>query len=289
CLGIFLSPLARRLMHYACLTMPFLGKTVYWEETPPYGLKDVRLQRQITRAIELAKQGDSCQYGLFRTYFGSLLEMNLLTEEFLRNVSAITCPTFLIHSYEDTIASASNSTDVYTMLACQDKRMAMLSGCDHVMTLDLRRNHLSRVIGQFADSIGCSVPKDLLAPAESGLHAYVQNVGGTLESRSRHSLTLKHNQKELVSTQFSVVSPKPLIQRSLAKLLAATLALPLDDRKLVVDVDEELLLKRQGEHEMTWPMVSDLLSRMAKSNRSKGVRFAGKLESTSQRLTAFDC
>ncbi len=50
--------------------IPWLGMNCYWTESPPYGLKDLRLQKQITKQVEAAKRGESTSFGLFRTYAG---------------------------------------------------------------------------------------------------------------------------------------------------------------------------------------------------------------------------
>src|SRR5262249_4395098 len=57
-------PWTRHLLPLADL-LPFLRGRTYWTESPPYGLKDPRLQRRITRAVEAARRGESTRFGLF--------------------------------------------------------------------------------------------------------------------------------------------------------------------------------------------------------------------------------
>ncbi len=147
------SKILRDIAHVACMCLPALGETLYWTETPPYGLKDVRLQRQITRAIEAARRGEDTEFGLFRTYFASLCQMNLLTDEFRRTARKVSCPAMIVSSLEDTLAQLYNATDTYELLGSQDKSLYMLTGCDHVVTLDLMRHYVCRLVGQFMERV----------------------------------------------------------------------------------------------------------------------------------------
>src|SRR5262249_41762532 len=73
-------PWTRWLLPFAHV-LPFAGRTFYWSERPPYGLRDERLQRLVTRAIQAAERGESTEYGLFRTYVGSILELNRMIRQ----------------------------------------------------------------------------------------------------------------------------------------------------------------------------------------------------------------
>jgi carboxylesterase len=84
----------REAMSYMIQVMPWLGRIIYWTETPPYGLKDERLQRQITKAIQAAQRGEDTKFGLFRTYWISLMNMNLVTRHFKREAATSTARCF---------------------------------------------------------------------------------------------------------------------------------------------------------------------------------------------------
>ncbi|MGD9680840.1 MAG: alpha/beta hydrolase [Candidatus Obscuribacterales bacterium] len=209
--GLMRSARIRRLMHQACYLFPALRSSLYWTERPPYGLKDERLQRQITKAIEAAAQGKSCQFGLFRTYYGNLFEMNLLTDHFLGLAGTIDCPTLLLHSYEDTIASLTNAMDVYRLVSSKEKHLVMLTGCDHVMTLDLNRKFVIRLLNEFVDDI--LEDKNLALPGasiESGISIHLSppvlfqgEFRGEITPSFRHLVTLKNNNQEVVSFPIS--------------------------------------------------------------------------------------
>jgi len=144
------------MLHCVCHCFPILLRKLYWTETAPYGLKDKRLQRVITQAIEEAKQGTCNNFGLFRTYFASLYQMNLLTDQFRKLASSITCPVLILHSMEDTTATISNATEVYKLVGASKRRLVGLTGCDHVLTLDLQRNYVCAQIGEFVSSVAHS-------------------------------------------------------------------------------------------------------------------------------------
>ncbi len=139
----------RNILHAMTEYIPGFGGAFYWTETPPYGLKDKRLQAQITKSIEAAKIGQSNEFGLFRTYFSSLHQMKLLTDKFYEMASRVDCPVLILHSLEDTLASMNNATEMYKLLGSQDKRLIAFTGCDHVMTLDLQRHFVLKRVGEF--------------------------------------------------------------------------------------------------------------------------------------------
>lgn len=148
------SRAVRVALHRVCNVFPIIGRKLYWTESPPYGLKDVRLQRQITKAIEAAERGEDTKFGLFRTYFASLREMYSATWEFQAKASKVNVPILLISSLEDTLVSIDNATNTFNLLSgTANKSMAMLTGCDHVLTLDLQRNYVCRLIGEFMEMV----------------------------------------------------------------------------------------------------------------------------------------
>ena len=150
---------AHRWIASCVRTIPGLGHHTYFTERPPYGLRDERLQRQITKAIEAAKRGEGTEFGLFRTYYQSLTEMFCLTDELRAQAGKINIPCLMVSSLEDTLISIFNATDSYKLIAKQDKHLVMLTGCDHVLTLDLQRNYVCRIMGEFLESItGASCP-----------------------------------------------------------------------------------------------------------------------------------
>ncbi len=149
---VYASDIPRNVMKSMVRILPLLGKTFYWEELPPYGIRDQRIQRQITKSIEAAKIGGTNEFGVFRTYYGPLVEMLDMVEVARKSFSKIKVPVLQLHSLDDTIASIHNSTETYLRLASNNKLLFLMTGCDHVMTLDLQRQLVHKMIGRFVEA-----------------------------------------------------------------------------------------------------------------------------------------
>lgn len=121
----------------------------YWTEKSPFGLKDERLQRKIEQAIKSSKAGQTSQYGLYRTYIGSIYQMLDLVHFCKKNAHQVHCPTFILQSMEDTITKIENATVIYSLLGSSVKRIRMFTGCNHVMSVDLRKKDVANWIDQF--------------------------------------------------------------------------------------------------------------------------------------------
>ena len=141
-------PFLHRLMPLADL-IPKLGHYFYWTEDPPYGLKDTRLQKIITKSIENAKSNNSSEFGLFRTYVYSLRQLNHLAKQVKKIAHEITTASIIIHSLEDSLTSIDNAMEIYSQLASANKQLALIDGCDHVLTLDLRKKDVSNLLSDF--------------------------------------------------------------------------------------------------------------------------------------------
>ena len=150
---IYYSGTFTRCMKALVQTVPAIGRNFYWEELPPYGIRDERIQRQITKSIEAARDGGDNEFGVFRTYYRPLTEMMDLVSHARKQLSKVKVPVLQLHSLDDTLASIHNATDTYLSLGSNNKALFLLTGCDHVMTLDLQRNLVHKMIGRFVQSI----------------------------------------------------------------------------------------------------------------------------------------
>jgi len=145
--------------------IPWLGTNCYWTESPPYGLKDVRLQKQITKQVEAAKRGESTSFGLFRTYAGSLRQMDKLVMQVKKHAKKVRCPALVIHALEDTITTTKNAEAICKMMEANDKTLVLLGGCDHVLTLDLRRKDVAAYIARFVAKASWEFQKNTASSA----------------------------------------------------------------------------------------------------------------------------
>lgn len=194
------SKAVSRMMAALCRAVPMVGRHFYWEETPPYGLRDERLQRQITKAIEESKKGSGNDFGTFRTYFGPLAQMMSLVFAAEKQLPSVTCPSLVVHSLEDTIASIDNATTCYAGLGSKMKTLVFLTGCDHVMTLDLQKNKLQALVETFINGLSQNSEQGLsrglgqaLSVASSSKANSELSVSVNPEPHGvdRHSLTLR--------------------------------------------------------------------------------------------------
>ena len=146
------TPWTRILLPLA-YRVPLLKRHGYWTERPPYGLKDPRLQERITRAIVAAKQGQTVEYGTFRMYVGTIYEMEQLHEAARHRASAVTCPALIMHSVEDSLFTIRNATLLYGLLGSQDKTVELVTGCDHVITVDLQKRSVAQAVDRFVQRV----------------------------------------------------------------------------------------------------------------------------------------
>lgn len=189
------------------IIFPPYARVFYGTEVAPYGLKDMRLQRQITKQIEAAKRGETADFGTFRTYFCSCIELDFLIMRFRKLAGRINCPVLMLHSIEDSVVRPKNATDTYAMVKTREKRLVMLTGCDHVMTLDLKRNYVARLVAQFTTQIAerRKAPGNdpIFADAKAGASVEVeqQDTAGL-----RHTMTIMNNHKPLAIMELQFVN-----------------------------------------------------------------------------------
>lgn len=135
---------------------PIIGTRCYWTESAPYGLKDERLQKMITRQLEAAKKGESDDYGLFRTYGRPIRQLDHLVKLAKQEAASVRAQSIVVHSLEDTLTSENNAIEIYNRLGSKEKRLIFLSGCDHVMTLDLRKEDVAQLVLDLAIDVSFS-------------------------------------------------------------------------------------------------------------------------------------
>lgn len=140
------------------MSIPFLRRHAWWTEKPPYGIKDIRMQKNIERAIESSKGGETGAHGLFRTYVESIYQAKLLIEETQLQAPRVSAPVLIIHSMEDTLFGLKNATRIYSRLGSVSKKALFITGCDHVMTVDLRKDDVARLVYEFISRTGRFLP-----------------------------------------------------------------------------------------------------------------------------------
>jgi carboxylesterase len=142
-------PKTRLLLPYV-YPFPWLRKKLYWTEGPPYGIKDVRMQQLITTALEESKNNASGEFGTFRTYVESFYQCDRMVRRLRKQAKDVLCPALFLHSLEDSWFAPENSLILANDLGSNDKTVLMFTGCDHVMTVDLRKSYVADQIERFA-------------------------------------------------------------------------------------------------------------------------------------------
>jgi carboxylesterase len=135
------------------ILLPFIGRTYYWIEKPPYGLKDERFQKLITKQIEESERGGGTNSGTFRTYAKSFRQLQHLVALLRKTAHKVQCPALIMHSKEDSWTTPWNAEELWKWLGSTDKEIHWLTGCDHVMTIDLKKREVAERLGQFAAKV----------------------------------------------------------------------------------------------------------------------------------------
>jgi carboxylesterase len=157
--------------------LPILGKYFYWTEQPPFGLKDERLQRKIIKELEAVKaihrqqaknlglgNADDKNYSSshnfnpeqFRTYSLSLRQLQRLVGEIKKRAPHVKCPALIIQSVEDTLTTKWNAETLYSWLGSDDKSIIFLEGCDHVLTMDLKKEEVAYYYAEFVCKVAAA-------------------------------------------------------------------------------------------------------------------------------------
>lgn len=201
------SHIVHRIMRKVVKGFPVIGRKIYWEESPPYGISDERIQRQITKSIEAARQGGSNDFGVFRTYYGPLAQMWSLIDEAKQDFAKLECPVLMAHSMDDTIASIHNASETYMRIGSNNKSLVYLTGCDHVMTLDLQKHKVMSLLANFVEYINSNdkkhvssiVPSALLTGKTERPGAETTITLSNEHSSEQHSLHFRHSGKAVLS------------------------------------------------------------------------------------------
>jgi carboxylesterase len=147
----------------------FLGRTFYWTEELPFGLRDERLQRIILRQFEKEKKA---KFNNFRKYAGSLRQLDHVIKVVKKRAPEVKCPTLIMHSTEDSVTGPYNPKTLYSWMASsKDKAIVWLEGCDHVLPLDLKKEEVAYHFAAFTCRVTAkqSVKTLALSPAQSTL------------------------------------------------------------------------------------------------------------------------
>lgn len=122
---------------------------VTFSEREPYGIKDPRVRRLVTAAIN---SGDSSKAGQLTNPGRVMLEMRWLAKIVKGELHRIRQPTLIIHPREDDRASLANAAYLQTSLGGLVDT-CVLDDSYHVVTVDRQRDLVVQRTAAFADGI----------------------------------------------------------------------------------------------------------------------------------------
>ena len=124
-------------------------KNFYWTEHPPFGLKDPVLREEIEYRLSHSKSGESEEHGTFRTYVPSFHQLSRLRKRAFHFAPTLRCSALILQSSEDTLTDPSNAQKTFAALGCPRKTLCLMSGTDHMMTIDLRKKDVADQVTAF--------------------------------------------------------------------------------------------------------------------------------------------
>jgi carboxylesterase len=129
--------------------IPILGRLCSWTEEEPYGLRNKRLVKMITeRRKEAIARGETDPSKIYAYMVRQFQHLVAATKSLASNVI---CPVLIMHSKDDTIASVKTNPHIFKswLKASSRTKFIELEGCDHVITLDLKRKEVERECADF--------------------------------------------------------------------------------------------------------------------------------------------
>lgn len=223
---------------------PFLRKKLFWTESPPYGIKNKRLQRNIEKIMKISNNGESTEHGFFRTYVESLYQHKLLEKEVRRKAFNISCPALMIHSLEDTMLSPSNSASIYKDLGSINKKIKYITGCDHVMTVDLKKDEVVKEIESFVKGISGENIENLLGFENDLTCEITYQPELSNSSQKHHIVTLKKD--KLIVLSFPLLESRfksPILKSDSKSLVVGTFFVNNIIEQVIVDAAFEMSFK----------------------------------------------
>ena len=148
------TPWAKHLLPFGYFTP--LKYVLYFKESPPYGIKNQKIQEMVDRHYSKAKIDDIqgvLQYGY--PYFPVTLfcQLRLLIKHLTKKLGAIETPVQIIQAKDDDITSVKNSQFIYDRIKSVKKEIVLLHNSYHVITADQERAVVAEKMQVFFDAI----------------------------------------------------------------------------------------------------------------------------------------
>lgn len=123
-----------------------LRNRVVVRESAPYGIKNLRLREWIARQVA---SGPVSAIGASVLSLPTLHQAEKLMRHTRRHLSKIACPTLILHSSHDDVASLKSAHIVTRKVASSDVRLVQLHDSYHMITLDNERDQVAAATVKF--------------------------------------------------------------------------------------------------------------------------------------------
>ena len=140
-----------RLKRYAMHVLSWspLRHILYWEDTPPYGIKCTETRARVAAVLENKDARAADKIGYFKMPVVILQESRRLMKAVREVLPKVISPTLVVHSTEDDTASVKNAHVVANEVAARHVETYFINDSYHVVTLDKRRHDIARRVGGF--------------------------------------------------------------------------------------------------------------------------------------------
>ncbi|MBF0485860.1 MAG: alpha/beta fold hydrolase [Candidatus Omnitrophica bacterium] len=115
---------------------------LYFEESPPYGIKNESLRRRVHDYFSKAdakNHSDIDRYGYPLFPVSQLRQLELLVKHLKPRLPKVTSPVQIIQAREDDMTSVRNAEFIYNRVSSKDKEMVLLNDSYHIITADQER------------------------------------------------------------------------------------------------------------------------------------------------------
>ena len=133
-----------------------LKYVLYFKESPPYGIKDQKIQAMVDRHYSKAKIDDMqgvLQYGYPCFPVTLFCQLRLLVKHLTKKLGNIEVPVQLIQAEDDDMTSVKNSQFIYDRIKSAKKEIVLLRNSYHVITVDQERAVVAKKMQVFFDTI----------------------------------------------------------------------------------------------------------------------------------------
>ncbi len=119
-----------------------------YKERHPFGIKNASLQKWIAREMEVHT---SSAAGASRLSAEGIFQAHRLIKQVKKNLSAVTCPTLIMHAQEDDVATPKSADLVEARIASVIKKKIILHDSYHIITLDNEKERVASETVRFFD------------------------------------------------------------------------------------------------------------------------------------------